>query len=125
MQEVKFGGTAREQDELARLVNSGEKVATSTLKFFQEQGLSAPSYVGDKWAIMNSQDKPICSVEVTQVLSRSFGEVDEAFAKAEGDGSLENWQTIHANYYGQLLLEHQQKLTEATLLECIYFRKLG
>ncbi|KAF1299287.1 hypothetical protein BAU15_01180 [Enterococcus sp. JM4C] len=125
MQQVKFGGTAGEQDGLAELVKNGQKVATSTLKFFQDEGIIEPTYAGDQWLIVNSLDEPICEVVVTEVRYRPFGEIDETFAIEEGDGTFENWHQIHRAYYGQLLAEYGQELTEETILECIYFEKVS
>lgn len=107
---VKFGGTSKEQDELAGLVEQGVKVATSSLKFFQNEGLAIPTSIGDKWAIENSLGELVCLVEVTAVCYRSFG-------------SFDRWYSIHSVYYSHLLNKHKQELTDQTILECVYFKK--
>lgn len=122
--EVKFGGSSKEQDELADLVEQGIKTATSSLKFFQDEGLSDPTNIGNQWAIKNSRNEQVCFVEVTDVCYRRFGEIDEAFAVAEGDGTFDKWYSIHAAYYSYLLSKYKQELTDQTLLECVYFKKL-
>ncbi|EOL41643.1 hypothetical protein RV11_GL002834 [Enterococcus phoeniculicola] len=120
---VKFGETSKEQDELAGLVEQGVKVATSSLKFFQDEGLSVPTSIGDKWAIENSLGELICLVEVTAVCYQTFSKIDETFAIAEGDGSFDRWYSIHSVYYSHLLNKYKQELTDQTILECVYFKK--
>ena len=59
------------------------------------------------------------SVEVVK-----FGKVTGEFAKAEGDGTFQNWLDIHTRYYSFLLEKYDKKLTRETLLECVYFEKV-
>lgn len=119
---VKFGGTVEEQNELATLVSIGEKTATSSL--FELKIERELSCIGDIWEINNGLDQQLCRVQVISVEVVKFGDVTEEFAKAEGDGTFQNWLDIHTRYYSLLLEQHNKKLTKDTLLECVYFEKI-
>jgi uncharacterized protein YhfF len=118
---VKFGGTAKEQDELAEKVLKGEKSATSSLLYLQEIGEVSGTNVGDIWLIENSTGQSQAKVKVSNVAYVPFGEVKEHFALLEGDGSFQNWYQIHKEYYGSLLEKYGKELTDDTVLECVYF----
>ena len=64
MEIIQFGGTKKEQTELAQLVLSGEKYATSSLKELQKIEGNLASQVGDLWEIRDGEH-PIakCSQE--------------------------------------------------------------
>ena len=83
MEIIQFGGTKKEQTELAQLVLSGEKYATSSLKELQKIEGNLASQVGDLWEIRDGENKQVCLVEVTEVYNKPFGEIEEAFAVAE------------------------------------------
>lgn len=121
---VKFGGTIKEQNELAEKVLTGEKVATSSLYYLQVIGESIPTYVGDCWQIFNGDNQKCCEVKVRQVKNVSFGKITEEFAQEEGDGSLKAWKEIHETYYGNLLKQYNENLTKKTILECVWFGRI-
>lgn len=118
---VKFGGTKKEQDELARLVLMNEKVATSSLIEIQSE--NELTNIGDIWQICNGSNQFVCEVKVIDVIVRSFEQIDEIFAIQEGDGSLENWLNIHEAYYSFQLEKIGRKLSKKTRLECVYFER--
>lgn len=124
MKIIQFGGTKEEQKYLAKLVVSGEKIATSSLVVFQEMNQTKETIVGERWSIQDGENKEYCQVVVTEVYQKPFGEIDETFACDEGDGSFENWYDIHFNYYECLLKKVGLTLTKETLLECVYFEKI-
>lgn len=123
MIKVKFGKTLEEQNELANLVLEGKKKATSSLYYLQEIKKAQPTRIGDIWQIQNGQSQNICRVQVTKVRVKQFSEIDETFARAEGDRTLTNWKRIHDTYYTHILGEYNKVLEESTLLECVYFEK--
>ncbi|MEG0284561.1 MULTISPECIES: ASCH domain-containing protein [Vagococcus] len=122
MEIIQFGGTKKEQTELAQLVLSGEKYATSSLKELQKIEGNLASQVGDLWEIRDGENKQVCLVEVTEVYNKPFGEIEEAFAVAEGDGTYINWFNIHNKYYGEKLKNYGVSLDKETILECVFFK---
>lgn len=121
MKKIKFGGTPQEQKYLSNLVLTGMKTATSSLVELQELGKISPTNIGDMWSILDDKDSPVCKVKVIDVQLIPFGEIDTDFAILEGDETYENWHEIHFTYYSSLLSQFNRKLTNNTLLECVYF----
>ena len=99
---------------------NGEKTATSRLSELAEES----NLVGEIWSIRNSKDVEVCRVEVVDIRRVPFGDVDEAFALLEGDGSYDNWYEIHHKYYGELLQREGLVLDDETMLECVYFETI-
>lgn len=121
---VKFGGTEKEQNELAKKVITGEKTATSSLMYLQEIGKVSQTSIGDIWIIEDGSGNPKAKVKVTKVEPISFGKITEEFALLEGDGSYQNWYDIHHAYYGDVMKKYGQILTDETILECVYFNRI-
>ncbi|WP_086315145.1 hypothetical protein A5821_002599 [Enterococcus sp. 7F3_DIV0205] len=121
---IKFGEKENEQDQLANLVDSGIKVATSSLLYLQEIGVKESTKVGDKWIIQDSQNRKVCEVKVEEVTITTFASITNDFAIKEGDQSFQNWYDIHWKYYTNLLSKYNQEMTDTTKLECVYFKKV-
>lgn len=82
-----FGGPAKQANELLGLVRAGIKTATcSALCWYEAEGAALPA-VGGLWAICDADGVPVCLVETTRVEVRRFADIDEAFARAEGEGT--------------------------------------
>ena len=122
---IKFSEKEEEQDQLARLVDSGIKVATSSLLYLQEIGVKEPTKVGERWGIQDSQNKVVCEVEVESVTINTFSSITNDFAIKEGDQNFQNWYDIHWEYYSTVLSQYNKRLTDTTELECVYFKKIG
>ncbi len=124
MKRIKFGSHEIEQSYLADLVNKNIKTATSSLNYYNLKNPEQKSILGEIWEIYNGLNEFICSVKVTEVSILKFSEVDEEFAIAEGDGSFENWYTIHYDYYSEQLEKEGINFSQDIELECVYFKKI-
>ncbi|MCC8146201.1 MAG: ASCH domain-containing protein [Bacteroidales bacterium] len=118
---IKFGSSSDDIDDLANKVLKGEKTATSSLYDYYEMGLKDRSEIGDYLAVLNSKDEEVVLVRVEKIEIVKFGDVSENFAQEEGDGSLENWISIHRPYYSRLLSAIGKELSGDTLLVCEWF----
>lgn len=100
-----FCDNKRDADICAALVLEGRKCATAiSLAELRLAGESTPK-AGDlaivtDWAGEAKGIIRTCSVEI-----RRFSEVDEEFARAEGegDGTLSCWRAAHKSYYERVL----------------------
>ena len=101
-------------------VLSGEKVATSSLA----ADYPVPPRPGDHAMVTELDGTPRAVIEYVSVERMRFGEADEAFARAEGDGTLENWLAIHRRYYGTRCAAHGWTLDDDTELLRIFFRRV-
>lgn len=85
-----------DNDELFDLVKSGNKTATCALYL---PGNKTPQ-VGEESIIENSNGDQI-KIKLTNVSIRKFCDIDEQWAKKEGEGnlSLAYWQKIHTDFF--------------------------
>ncbi|PWD52236.1 ASCH domain-containing protein [Serinibacter arcticus] len=98
-----FGDNPRLADELLGHVLSGRKTGTSTaLVEFGEEPLPRE---GELSIILDGAGHPRALVRTTSVATVRFDEVDEAFARAEGedDLSLGSWREQHETYWRRVL----------------------
>lgn len=89
--------------ELALLVRDGPKRATAGLASEYEAENESPPRIGDLSVVLDGQSEPICVIRTTQVETRRFGDVDEAFAwdEGEGDRTLAWWRRAHVWFFEQ------------------------
>lgn len=91
-----------QQTRLGRLVLEGPKRATtSRLDDYADEPM--PS-VGDHSVILDGAGVPLCIIETTHIEVRRFDEVDESFARSEGEGdwTLRWWRTAHLEYFARV-----------------------
>ena len=104
---------------LATLVLAGKKTATCSGKIFYslENGDKYP--VQDELhTILDSQNQPLVTIKLTEVTFNTLGKVSEAFAIAEGEGSLEEWKSAHQYFFSQQL---NQPISDEFELVCERF----
>jgi uncharacterized protein YhfF len=91
-------------DDLARLVLTGRKTATSGLLDEPGNDDAAQPAVGDHSVILDAAGRPVCIIRTTAVEIRRFGDVDAEFAAAEGEGdrSLSYWRDAHIAFFGAI-----------------------
>ena len=85
-----------DNDELFDLVACGKKRGTCSLYDDNDQ----LSKVGDINIIYNSKNEKI-TIKITKVRKCRFCDIDEQWAKIEGEGdlSLEYWKKIHYEFF--------------------------
>lgn len=108
----------------ANAVLSGTKVATSALAAMHAAGGRAQPVAGTLEIVTEFNGTPRAIIEIERVDSAPYGAIDEAFARAEGDGSLAAWRKLHQRYYGQQCATLGLALTDDTLLLRIFFRRV-
>jgi uncharacterized protein YhfF len=109
-----FGDSPALADELLELVVRGVKTATCSTE--DEPNISSP---GERWVVLDGRGEPRCVIESTEITYRRFLEVDDAFAREEGEGdrSLAYWREAHRTYFGRL-----GRFSEDMMLMCERFR---
>lgn len=88
--------------ELALLVRDGPKRATAGLlsEFEGPDAVPFPE-VGDLNLILDGEGEPVCVIRTTDVETRRFWDVDDAFAwdEGEGDRTLAWWRQAHMWFF--------------------------
>ena len=64
-----------------------------------------PDTVGDRCALLGYDDEPVAVVEVTESRVVPAAEIDESFARDEGEGfeSVEEWREAHERFFEQAI----------------------
>lgn len=91
-------GDSREQaDQLLSLVIEGKKTATSWAASHGDFG----TVVGQRQIIKDSSGAHRVVIEITELSKVRFDQVNESFARAEGEGdlTLEYWRKEHERYF--------------------------
>ena len=96
-----FGDSPEMADDLLALVLAGKKTATcGPVRDFGPGGAEKP-VVGRRDVILDGKGRPAAVIETVEVSYCRFNEVDEAFARDEGEGllTLEDWSNGHKAYW--------------------------
>jgi uncharacterized protein YhfF len=98
-----FGGEVA--DELARLVLSGRKRATTASLWAHETEGEPLPRVGDFSVVADAAGVAQCVIRTTIVEIVAFSAVDASYAEAEGEGdlSLSYWRDVHWAVFSQEL----------------------
>jgi uncharacterized protein YhfF len=89
--------------ELLDAVLRGEKVATAGLLEEYDAEGERPEPVGSRCALLGYDDEPVAVVEVTESRVVPAAEIDEQFARDEGEGfeSVDDWREAHERFFGR------------------------
>ncbi|MFJ2723057.1 ASCH domain-containing protein [Streptomyces sp. NPDC091412] len=94
-----FPGPLR--DRLVAAILDGSKTATTgLLAEYEHEGEHLPS-VGQRSVVVDSDDRPVAIIEVTDVRVVPLGEVDITHAVDEGEGctTVEGWRADHEEFW--------------------------
>jgi len=88
---------------LVEAVLAGAKTSTSGLfEEYEQEGEAVPS-TGYRFLLEGYDDEPIVVVEVTEARVVPASEIDEAFAREEGEGfeTVDDWRVAHEEFFGR------------------------
>lgn len=87
--------------QLVDAVLSGKKTATAGLLAEYEAGGEQPEPVGTRSTLLGYDDEPVAIIEVTQTRVVPAAEIDERFARDEGEGytSVDGWRLAHEHFF--------------------------
>jgi uncharacterized protein YhfF len=96
-----FGDSPKMADELLALVLAGTKTATCGALRDLPIGHPERPVAGRRDVVLDGSGRPSAVIETLEVVERRFDEVDEDFARDEGQGSLtlEDWRAGHEAYF--------------------------
>jgi uncharacterized protein YhfF len=89
--------------QLVDAVLRGEKIATAGLLEEYEAEGERPEPVGSRCALLGYDDEPVAVVEVTESRVLPAAEIDEQFARDEGEGfkTVDDWREAHERFFGR------------------------
>jgi uncharacterized protein YhfF len=96
-----FGDSPELADELLALVLSGKKTATCCSVHAYDENVEGKPRVGRRDVVLDGAGNPAAIIETVEITYRRFEDVDEAFARDEGEGSatLAEWRSDHESYF--------------------------
>ena len=96
-----FGDTPQMADELLALVLAGRKTATCGRASDFGPGKAALPEIGRRDVILDGSGRPAAIIETEEVTFRRFDEIDEAFARDEGEGfgTRPEWRAGHRAWF--------------------------
>ena len=105
--------------KLVDAVLRGDKTATAGLRsdYAPDTDEALPE-VGDRFALLDFDDRPVGVVETTEVRVVRAGDVDLQFARDEGEGfeTVEDWRRAHERFWSD------QDIDDDTLIVAERFR---
>ena len=92
-----FGTNRQDAHQISKLVLSGTKTATGSVKWSFEADEKPEPRAGDLSVITNGGDDPVCIIETTEVRIIPFDEVEEDYAVdgGERDRTLDSWRAMY------------------------------
>lgn len=118
-----FCDNKEDADVCAELVASGRKRATAPSVAELELAGDAMPRAGDLAIVTDWAGHAVAIIRTVSVVIKTFGEVDDEFARAEGEGdlSLEWWRAAHLSYYENVLAGSQYKVGDQLEIVCERF----
>ncbi|MER7335667.1 MULTISPECIES: ASCH domain-containing protein [unclassified Micromonospora] len=97
--EFAFPGPLR--DKLLAAILSGAKTSTTGLLVGYERANEPLPEVGRRLAVVDSEDRPVAVIELTEVRVLRLAEVDlqHALDEGEGDESVAQWRAGHETFW--------------------------
>ena len=114
-----FGDSKEMANELCALVLAGTKTATCTALYSFELDDQPVPEPGNRSVILDGNGDARCVIECVEAEAVPFADVDEAFARDEGEGdrTLKSWRKAHQKFF-----ERQGYFDPDMLLICERFR---
>ncbi|QOW60178.1 ASCH domain-containing protein [Treponema pedis] len=120
-----FGNTKEMADELAELVNSNVKTATTSAYELYESGEHVPQ-VGEYNIILDGSGYPVCitQTKVVYIMPYYLITPEHAWHEGEGDRSYEYWRKVHDDFFYHEYKSMGKKFYEQAPMVCEVFEKI-
>jgi uncharacterized protein YhfF len=94
------------RDRLVAAILSGEKTATSSLLADAEADGGDLPAVGDRLDVVDSEERPVATIELTAIDVIRLGDADLELARDEGEGfnTVTEWRRAHERFWSEHVL---------------------
>lgn len=98
---AEFGFPGLLRDRLVGLILSGAKTSTSGLLLGYERANEPLPRVGERQAVVDSDDRRVAAIELTEVRVVRLADVDlqHVLDEGEGDESVAQWRAGHESFW--------------------------
>ena len=87
------------RDLVVAAILAGAKTTTSGLALaYEREGTPFPT-VGQRFAVVDSDGRPVAVIEMVEVRLVRIGEIDLRHVLDDGDESIEQWRAAHEEYW--------------------------
>ena len=102
--------------ELVALVLQGTKTATAGLRLEYELDGDAVPQPGDREVVIDADDRYVGVIETTECRILRMAEVDDQFARDEGEGFADaaDWRVAHERFWNGYLDDLRERLGDAS-----------
>jgi len=102
--------------ELVALVLEGTKTATAGLRLEYELDGDAVPQPGDREVVIDAEDRYVGVIETTECRVLRMAEVDDQFARDEGEGFADaaDWRVAHERFWNGYIDELRERLGDAS-----------
>lgn len=83
------------RDQVVAAILAGAKTTTTGLALAYERGGEPFPSAGDRFAVVDSDGRPVAAIEMTEVRLVRVGEIDLRHVLDDGDESIEQWRAAH------------------------------
>jgi uncharacterized protein YhfF len=113
--EFGFAGTALRERLVAAVLRGDKTAGSSLLVDYERDGEPIPR-VGDRSLVVDSDDRGVAVIEITEVRVLRVGDCDEQFARDEGEGfeTVADWRAAHDRFWGSYVDEIRSYLGDST-----------
>ncbi|RYG96813.1 MAG: ASCH domain-containing protein [Alphaproteobacteria bacterium] len=118
-----FCDNQADADLCASLVATGQKRATAPSVAELELAGDPIPRVGDYAIVTDWRGNAIAVIQTVSVEIKKFGDIDEEFARSEGEGdlTLEWWRAAHQAYYENVLTGSKYRVDDDLEIACESF----
>lgn len=118
-----FCDNQEDADICAELVWSGKKRATAPSVAELELAGDPIPRIGDLAIVTNWAGDAVAIIRTVSVTIKSFGDIDDEFARAEAEGdlTLEWWRAARQSYYENVLTGSRYKVDDNLQIVCEHF----
>jgi uncharacterized protein YhfF len=94
------------RERLVAVVLNGRKTATSSLLAEWDAENDALPEVGDRLTVVDSDERPVGTIELTAVEVIRLGDADLTLAHAEGEGfeTVDQWRREHERFWRERVI---------------------
>lgn len=112
--EFAFPGELR--DRILAAILTGEKTATTSLLVEYELDGEPMPQAGDRLVVVDSGERPVAMIELTDVRVLRLDQVDRDTAREEGEGfsGVEEWRVAHEAFWNGCIDDLRARLRDST-----------
>jgi len=121
---IQFYDNEKDADQHAEMVVNNTKKAVSYPLLGLQYKKEALPKVGSFLVIIDGRGHAICIAKITSMALKPFFSIKEDYIRQEGFNDLEQWKTVHWEYFTRELAPYARTPKESMIVVCVTFDKV-